>query len=394
MKRDFRKLLAGGLGAAVLLAGCSSASGSDNAGDAGSAETGDTVKIGLNFELTGEVSSYGTAERNGAQLAIDEFNAREDKPFTVEGVEIDSKGDPAESTTAAIKLIDEDQVAAIVGPATSAPSISTYQAATDKQTPVVSPSATQVDAMLNGDTPYEYAWRVCFEDSYQGAAMAIYAYDTLGDKKAAVINETSDYGQGLAKTFKEKFESLGGEVVAQEQYNAKDTDFASILTKIKGKDFDVLYIAGYYGEAGLIIKQARESGIDCNIVGADGFESEKLAELAGKENLNNVWYTTCYTTVNASDELKSFIDDYTAKYDQAPNMFSALAYDATNLVLDQLEATGKTGAELNEAIKKADFSGLTGSFVFDEKTHTPKKTVLVVNQKDGVQTEVDEVEVK
>ncbi|WP_294729677.1 ABC transporter substrate-binding protein [uncultured Faecalibaculum sp.] len=394
MKRDFRKLLAGGLGAAVLLAGCSSASGSDNAGDGGSAETGDTVKIGLNFELTGEVSSYGTAERNGAQLAIDEFNAREDKPFTVEGVEIDSKGDPAESTTAAIKLIDEDQVAAIVGPATSAPSISTYQAATDKQTPVVSPSATQVDAMLNGDTPYEYAWRVCFEDSYQGAAMAIYAYDTLGDKKAAVINETSDYGQGLAKTFKEKFESLGGEVVAQEQYNAKDTDFASILTKIKGKDFDVLYIAGYYGEAGLIIKQARESGIDCNIVGADGFESEKLAELAGKENLNNVWYTTCYTTVNASDELKSFIDDYTAKYDQAPNMFSALAYDATNLVLDQLEATGKTGAELNEAIKKADFSGLTGSFVFDEKTHTPKKTVLVVNQKDGVQTEVDEVEVK
>lgn len=394
MKRDFRKLLAGGLGAAMLLAGCSSASGSDNAGDGGSAETGDTVKIGLNFELTGEVSSYGTAERNGAQLAIDEFNAREDKPFTVEGVEIDSKGDPAESTTAAIKLIDEDQVAAIVGPATSAPSISTYQAATDKQTPVVSPSATQVDAMLNGDTPYEYAWRVCFEDSYQGAAMAIYAYDTLGDKKAAVINETSDYGQGLAKTFKEKFESLGGEVVAQEQYNAKDTDFASILTKIKGKDFDVLYIAGYYGEAGLIIKQARESGIDCNIVGADGFESEKLAELAGKENLNNVWYTTCYTTVNASDELKSFIDDYTAKYDQAPNMFSALAYDATNLVLDQLEATGKTGAELNEAIKKADFSGLTGSFVFDEKTHTPKKTVLVVNQKDGVQTEVDEVEVK
>lgn len=394
MKRDFRKLLAGGLGAAMLLAGCSSASGSDNTGDGGSAETGDTVKIGLNFELTGEVSSYGTAERNGAQLAIDEFNAREDKPFTVEGVEIDSKGDPAESTTAAIKLIDEDQVAAIVGPATSAPSISTYQAATDKQTPVVSPSATQVDAMLNGDTPYEYAWRVCFEDSYQGAAMAIYAYDTLGDKKAAVINETSDYGQGLAKTFKEKFESLGGEVVAQEQYNAKDTDFASILTKIKGKDFDVLYIAGYYGEAGLIIKQARESGIDCNIVGADGFESEKLAELAGKENLNNVWYTTCYTTVNASDELKSFIDDYTAKYDQAPNMFSALAYDATNLVLDQLEATGKTGAELNEAIKKADFSGLTGSFVFDEKTHTPKKTVLVVNQKDGVQTEVDEVEVK
>lgn len=392
MKRDFMKLLAGGMTAAMLLAGCSGAGDAGAAGTSG--EVGDTVKIGLNFELTGEVSSYGTAERNGAQLAIDQFNAREDKPFTVEGVEIDSKGDPAESTTAAIKLIDEDHVAAIVGPATSAPSISTYQAASDKQTPVVSPSATQVNATMNGDSVYEYAWRVCFEDSYQGAAMAIYAYDTLGDKKAAIINETSDYGQGLASTFKEKFEELGGEVVIQEQYNAKDTDFASILTKVKEKDFDVLYIAGYYSEAGLIIKQARESGIDQNIVGADGFESEKLAELAGKENLNNVWYTTCYTTVDASDELKSFIDEYTKKYGAAPNMFSALAYDATNLVLDELEATGKTGAELNEAIKKADFSGLTGSFTFDEATHTPKKTVLVVNQEDGVQTQVDEVEVK
>ena len=97
--------------------------------------------------------------------------------------------------------------------------------------------------------------------------------------------------------------------------------------------------------------------------------------------------------MDASDELNAFIDAYKAKYDETPNMFSALAYDATNLVLDQLEATGKTGAELNEAIKKAEFTGITGTFKFDEKTHTPIKSVMVVNQVDGVQTEATEVSV-
>lgn len=390
MKTNFVKLLAAGAVAASMLAGCSS---SGSAGSEGG-KVGDTVKIGLNFELSGDVASYGTAERNGAQLAIDQFNERSDKPFTVEGVEIDSKGDPSESTTAATKLISEDGVAAIIGPATSAPSISTYQVGSDNKVPIVSPSATQVNATMNGDSAYEYAWRVCFEDSYQGAAMAQYAYDTLGNKSAAILNETSDYGQGLANTFKETFEKLGGKVVAQEQYNSKDTDFASMLTKIKSKDFDVLYIAGYYGEAGLIIKQAREDGIDCNIVGADGFDSEKLAELAGASNLNNVWFTTSYTTIDASDELKAFIDAYQKKYDAAPNMFSALAYDATNVVLDQLAATGETGEALNEAIKTGDYTGLTGSFTFDETTHTPNKSVLVVELKDGVQDAATEVEVK
>lgn len=392
MKGNMWKVLAAGTMALTMLAGCSSSStGKEETGK--KLNEGDTVKIGLNFELSGDVSSYGQAERNAAQLAIEQYNERSDTKFKAEGVEVDDKGDAAESTTQAIKLIEEDGVAAIVGPATSGASIATYEVATQNNTPVISPSVTQVNATMNGETPYEYAWRVCFEDSYQGAAMAIYSADTLKCKKAAIINETSDYGQGLANQFETTFKEHGGEVVAHEQYNAGDTDFASMLTKIKDSGFDVLYIAGYYSEAGLIIKQAREDGIDCPIVGADGFESEKLVQLAGKENLNEVWYTTAYTTVNASDELNAFIDAYTKKYDQAPNMFSALAYDATNLVLDQLEATGATGEELNEAIKKANFEGITGSFTFDEKTHTPVKSVMVVNQVDGVQTEATEVKV-
>lgn len=393
MKNNLFKIVAAGTMALSMLAGCSSGSGSSSNGGSEGGKTGDTVKIGLNFELSGAVADYGKSEDEGAKLAIKQFNEREDKPFTVEAVEADTKSDVAEATSTAQKLVDQDGVAAIVGPATSGSSIATYAVADSAKVPVLSPSATQVDAMMNNGTPYEYAWRVCFEDSYQGKAMAIYSYDNLKAKNAVVINEVSDYGQGLAKAYKEEFEKLGGKVVKELNYNSGDKDFASYVTQIKKLDFDVIYIAGYYTEAGLIIKQAREDGIDCPIVGADGFDSTVLVETAGKENSSDLYFTTAFTTVDPSEEMTAFLDSYKEEYGKDANMFAALAYDATNLVLDELEATGATGEELNEAIKKADFTGITGSFKFDESNHTPIKDVLVVSMKDGEQQGAESVKV-
>lgn len=380
----------------AMVAGCSSSSASSTATSstaaAGGADLGDTVKIGLNFELSGKVADYGIKERNGASIAIDQFNAREDKPFTVEGVEIDDKGDAAESVTAITKLIEQDGVVGVVGPATSGASIATYEFATSKQVPVVSPSATQVGATLKADgTAYDYAWRVCFEDSYQGQGMAEYAYNDLGMKKVVMINEVSDYGNGLAAAFKEKFTELGGEIVDETQYQSGDTDFASFVTKIKGLDFDGIYVAGYYNEAAQIVKAVKAEGIDKPIIGADGFDSADFIQQVGTDAANNIYYTTAYTAIDPSEELQKFIDDYSAKYGEEPSMFAALSYDATNLLLSSLESSGKTGAELNEAIKNAEFSGITGSFSFDQDTHTPVKTVLVVELVDGEQTNVQEV---
>ncbi len=369
----------------------SSAAAASTSGASGS-KLGDTVKIGFNFELSGNVADYGTKERNGATIAVDQWNAREDKPFTVEAVEIDDKGEPAESVSAITKLVEQDGVVGVVGPATSASSIATYDFATSKSVPVISPSATQVDAVMKQDgTPYEYAWRICFEDSYQGKGMAEYAYNELGMKKVAVINEVSDYGNGLAKAFTEEFKSLGGEIVDESQYQSGDKDFASFITKIKDKDFDGIYVAGYYNEAAQIVKAAQADGIDKPIIGADGLDSQDFIDQIGNDAANNIYYTTAYTAIDPSDELKTFIEDYKAKYGDEPSMFAALAYDATNLLLSSLEASGETGAALNEEIKKANFSGITGSFTFDEATHTPVKSVLVVELVDGKQSNVKEV---
>lgn len=180
-----------------MLVGCSSGSGTA----ATELKEGDTVKIGLNYELSSAVASYGQAEYKGATLAIKENNTNKDSEYKIKAVKMDNKGDASESTSAATKLMTEDGVAFIVEPATSGASIATYPVADQNQVPVISPSATQVDATMNGDSPYEYAFRICFEDSYQGKAMAKFGYENLGKKKAVIINEVSDYGKGLTKEF-------------------------------------------------------------------------------------------------------------------------------------------------------------------------------------------------
>lgn len=388
MKGNFWKVLASGSIVASMLVGCSSGG---TAQEAVKLSEGDTVKIGLNYELSGSVATYGQAMDKGTQLAIKQYNESDDAKYKIEAVSMDNKSDSAEATSIAEKLMGEG-VAMQIGPATSGDSIATYPSSENNKVPVLSPAVTQNGGMLKEDgTAYEYAWRICFEDSAQASAMAVFAKD-LGKTKAVVYSDAAnDYAKGLAEDFVAKFEDLGGEVVAQENYTSGDTDFNAALSKIKELDFDVLYVPGYYNESGLIIKQAREAGITQTILGPDGMDSPKLAELAGKENLNDVYFTTAYTTVDASDELTSFIEAYKAEYDEEPDMFSVLAYDATNLGLQALEEAGETGEALNEAIKNIEFTGLTGSFTFDEE-HTPLKKVLVVELENGEQVNPVEVD--
>ena len=158
-------------------------------------------------------------------------------------------------------------------------------------------------------------------------------------------------------------------------------------TSLASKEFDALYIPGYYNEAGLIIKEARKLGIDCPIIGGDGFDSTTLPDLAGAANLNDVYYTTGYTSVGANDALKAFIDAYKAEYGSEPSQFEALGFDSTNLLIQAIEKAGSTNAEdVNAAVNGINFDGVTGSFTFDG-THTPIKSVLVVELVDGVQAD-------
>ncbi len=378
-----KKVLASVL-ALLMLVGCSGGSASY-----------DKLVIGMNWELTGAVADYGNSEFNGAKLAIKVAN--ENGGFNgadVEYISYDNKSDSAEAQSIQTKLAQVDKVSAAVSPATSGATSAVWSLNDETLIPTVAASATAngITQDENGNT-YSYAFRICFLDSFQGQKMAEFAYKNLSATKAVIYTDTSsDYGTGLRDAFTEQFTSLGGTVVASESWVAGDTDFNAALTKIAAMDFDVLYVPGYYTEAGLIIKQARELGINCAILGADGFDSPSLADIAGSSALNNVYFTTAYTSLSTDEDLQAFISAYKAEYGEDPDMFAALAYDATMIIID---TANKAGSAEPKAIRDGleaitSYKGVTGTLSFDEY-HNAVKSVIVVELKNGEQTNPVEV---
>lgn len=367
-----------------LLVGCGSGANNENA------ENANEIKIGINYELSGDVASYGQASVDGIMMAFDEINAAggiDGKKIVP--VQIDNKSDSAESTSVATRLMTQEKVVAQLGPATSGNFMATIPVAMQNQVPIISASATADKGVTVDDKGAinEYVFRLCFNDSFQGVTMANFASANLEAKKAVIIKDnSSDYGKGLAENFKATFEKLGGEIVAEEGYVAKDKDFNAILTKIKGQAFDVIFIPGYYQEAGLIIKQARDLGIDAPVLGADGFDSPVLLELAGANALNNVYYSNHYSSLDQDPLVKEFIEAYKEKNGTEPNAFNALGYDLGNFVADAIKRAGSAdSAAIKDALASTKgFQGVTGKFDMGED-HNPIKSAVVIGLENGAQ---------
>ncbi|HJF84115.1 MAG TPA: ABC transporter substrate-binding protein, partial [Megamonas hypermegale] len=285
------------------------------------------IKVGANFEITGNVANYGTTARDGFKLAIKEANEAggiDGKQIVI--VEADNKSDPAESANAATKLISDDKVVAIVGPATSGAVQAESQIATENKIPIIAPCATSPDITVENGQVKEFVFRGCFIDPLQSNTMANFAANELKAKTAVIyLDSSTDYSKSLAEVFKNKFEALGGKVVMQEAFVAKDQDFKAALTNIKTANADVIYVPAYYEEVGKIVKQARELGITQPILGVDGWDDTKVVDIAGADALNNTYYVTHY--IDTDPDVKAFVDSFTKEYGHAPGVFAALGYD-------------------------------------------------------------------
>ncbi len=382
MKRTAILLAAGALGLSVL-AGCS-AKPVTNAPEGGA--TGDTIKIGLNYELSGDVASYGQASVAGIKLAAEEINAAGGvNGKQIELISYDTKSDTAEATTLATKLMAQDKVVTVIGPATSGGMKAQIQVAEKNQVPVVSGSATADDLTVTNGKLNEYVFRTCFNDSFQGTSAANYSSQKLGATTAVIIKDNSnDYSKGLAASFDTQFKANGGTVVAEEAYAKGERNFNSILTKIKGQSFDVIYLPGYYEEAGPAIKQARELGITAPILGGDGYDSPKLAEAAGA-GLTDVYFTNHYSSEDTDPKVVDFIAAFKKANGSDPNAFNALGYDTLKFVADAVgRASEPTGAAVKDAMALTqDFAGVTGTFTVDPATHNPVKSIVFIGYKDG-----------
>lgn len=360
-------------------------------GDTEEGEAATEVKIGINYELTGPVATYGEASVDGIMMAFDEINeAGGINGMQIVPVTVDNKSDAAEATSLATRLFTQEGVVAALGPATSGNYMATIPVAMGNNIPIISASATADEGVTvdaNGNVN-EYVFRLCFNDSFQGVTMANFAATNLNATKAVIIQDnSSDYAKGLAKNFIETFEAAGGTIVAQEGYVAKDKDFNAILTKIKGSDFDVIFLPGYYQEAGLVIKQARDLGITTPVLGADGFDSPVLLELAGADALNDVYFSNHYSSLDQDPMVQDFIAAFKEKYGSEPNAFHALGYDLGKYIADAIQRSGSTDpVAIKDALAATEnFAGVTGTFSMG-KDHNPVKSIVVIGLENGVQT--------
>lgn len=349
-----------------------------------------TIKIGVNVELTGEAAVYGQPEKKAIELAVKEINdAGGIFGKQVEAIYYDTKTDGAESTSNVTKLATEDKVVAIIGAAISGTTMAAAPVANQYMVPMLTPSGSNAKVTNDGTTVYPYVYRACFIDPFQGVVIANFSSTDLGATKAAVIgSSSSDYAKDLATIFADQFEKNGGTVVAEEYYTDTDTDFNAILTKLQNAgEFDVLFIADYAVRAGLIIGQARTAGIMVPIVGPDGFESPDLVALAGgADKVNDIYFSTHFSTLSEDQAVKDFIAAYTASAGEAPSALSALAYDAVYMLKQAIEDADSTDpVKVNTALEALkDFKGITGTINFDE-WHNPIKSAIVVELVNGEQ---------
>ena len=368
----------------ALLAGCGGEKKDSAAANA------DKYVIGASFELTGNVANYGKSTLSGLKLAVDQVN----KAGGVNGkqlvvVESDNKSEPAESGNSVTKLITQDKVVAVVGPATSGCVFAATPVVTSNKVPLIAPCATAPAITVDNGQVKEFIFRACFIDPFQGRVMAEFADKTLGVKNVAILHDaSSDYSKGLAEVFEKTLNEKGGKVVAKEAFLAKDIDFKAALTKIKAANPEAIYIPGYYEEVAKIIKQTREIGLNVPLIGCDGWDSPKLVEIAGPEALNNTYFSSAFSVQDQTESVQKFIADYKAMYQKDPDIFCMQGYNAGLVLADALKRAGDgaDGTKLAAAIAATkDLPVASGKLTYDN-SHNPIISAIIIEMKDGVQS--------
>lgn len=355
------------------------ACGDGGAGSAGPA-TG-PIRVGHYASLTGDTATFGQSTDRGIRMKIDELNAAGGvlgRPLEL--ITEDDRSITEEARTAAQKLLQRDEVVALLGEVASSRSLAAAPEAQRARVPMISPASTNPKVTEVGD----YVFRTCFIDPFQGAVMAKFARETLGAKKVAILLDfKQDYSVGLADYFRETFQEAGGEIVADERYTSGDIEFRAQLTKIRATDPDAIFVPGYYTEVGLISKQARELGIDVPLLGGDGWDSAKTLEIGGKAVEGN-YFSNHYAADSDRPQVKEFVKAYREKHGETPDAMAVLGYDAAGILADAMVRAGTTEpAKLRDAIAATkDYAGVSGNISMDDERNA-RKDAVVLEIRDG-----------
>jgi branched-chain amino acid transport system substrate-binding protein len=334
------------------------------------------IKVGFYGALTGPTATFALSGRNGATLAVEQMNASGGvlgKPIVL--LAEDDRGEASEAASAVSKLITRDHVVALIGEQASSRTLAAAPIAQNYRVPMISLTSTNIEVTKKGD----YIFRACFIDAYQGRAVADFARKDLKAQTAAILTDVkSDYSVGLAEAFRKSFEAQGGRITSELKYSEGDNDFSAQLTAIRPERPDVLFVPGYYTDAGLIARQAKALGVKTTLLGADGWDSPKLVEIGG-DAIENAYFANHYSVDDPSPAVRRFVDAYKARYGAEPDSIAASSYDAMRLLADAITRAGSTeGTRVREALASTrDFPGVTGVITMDADRNPIKPAVIL-----------------
>ena len=379
MQKKWMKGMAAVMAAAAVMgvfAGC----GGDKSSSGGSAD-GKTVKFGFVTAYTGPGAAYGVAMKEGVDLAVEEINKNPNTKMKIDLVTYDTKLNKAEAINAMKKCIEQDKVLAVQGPMTSGEMFAAGPVAQQSKVVAFGTGTTAPGITDLGD----YIFRNAIPGKLAIPVTVKKAHDKLGFKKVAVLySNNNDQMVGENKIYQDLFKEMGLEVVATETFADKDTDFSAQLTKIQAANPDVLVIAGLYQEGSLIVKKAREMGMNQPVIGNNGFNSPAYIEQSGAA-ADGTLVATPWNPERQSEKAQAFRKAFVAKYGHEPDQFAAQAYDAMYVMHQAAEQAGTTTdrKKYRDALAKiSNFEGATGKFEFDEN-RDPKMDLDVLQVKDG-----------
>ncbi|MDR1362516.1 MAG: ABC transporter substrate-binding protein [Spirochaetaceae bacterium] len=351
------------------------------------------IKIGFNIPLTGNSPKFGEGARFSGELIRREINAAggldvKGKKYPVEFIYVDNELKPESAVQAALRLIEQDKVLAIVGPCGSGRAIPAAQVCNDNHTPMIAPWAT--NPAVTPDRPYVF--RTCILDPVQAAAAVKFAGMQFPEvtEVAILYNREDDYSKGLSENFRDEWIRNGGDIVAYESFGEKDQDFSTQLTRIVKSGAGLLYLPDYYNHVALIVSQVKDLGWgDKPILGSDSWGSADLVSLSNGA-VTGYYFTTHYAAAGASGATLDFINEYKAAYGYVPDDVAALSYDSARIILSAIQEAGLSGNLIKDrdAIKDAmtsmtDFPGITGTMTFDENRNPFKPAVVVRVNENG-----------
>jgi branched-chain amino acid transport system substrate-binding protein len=355
------------------------------AGCGGSAAGGKPLKVGAVFILSGNNAGYGLAQRPGVELAVEEIN----KAGGINGRQIevtfeDSQGKTEEAVNAVRKLIDKDEVLAIIGPTLSGEMSSAGKVAQEAGVPILGVSTTAQGITDIGN----FVFRNSLPEAgvlphTVGAAKAKYNL-----KKVAVLWAANDqFSVSGYNTFKEELKKQSIEITTEASFNTGDREFGPQITKVLATKPDALVVSSLYQEAALFMVQARQAGYKGPIIGGNGFNSPKLAEVA-KDAAEGSIVGSPWFAGRDDAKVKAFVKAYTEKTGKAPDQFAAQAYDGMKLIAEALKKGGENRDKIREALAGIkNYEGVTGKFAFDEKRN-PVMTPFVLEIKGGQYVEL------